>query len=124
MVDQKFDALDLKNNEGNKDEKKDLNVLNLKEQEENRSYDKLEGTGVKPLRVISGILIVLGVILCIVGIVQIADASSYHPERTYIGFTCIYLAVSCFVISPIYKVLATIGEAAKMYSDAIIRKEN
>ena len=118
MVDQEFDALDLKKNEESlKDEKKDLNVLNLKKQEETKSYDKLEGTGVNALRAISGILIVLGVILCIVGIVQIADASSYHPERTYIGFTCIYLAISCFVISPIYKVLATIGEAAKIYRD-------
>lgn len=117
MVDQKFDGLDLANNEERKDGKKDLNVLNLKEQEEAKSYDKLEGTGVKSLRAISGILIVLGVILSIVGIVKIADDSSYHPERAYIGFTCIYLAVSCFVISPIYKVLATIGEAAKIYKD-------
>lgn len=117
MVNQEFDALDLKKNEEGKDGKKDLNVLNLKEQEETKSYDKLEGTGVNALRTISGILIALGVILCIAGIVQIADSSSYHPERAYIGFTCIYLAVSCFVISPIYKVLATIGEAAKIYSD-------
>lgn len=118
MDNQELDALNLKKDEGqSSNEKKDLNVLNLKKQEETKSYDNLEGTGVKPLRVISGILIVLGVVLCIVGIVQIADGSSYHPERTYIGFTCIYLAVSCFLISPIYKVLATIGEAAKIYRD-------
>ena len=117
MVNQKFDSLELDKNEEGKDGKKDLNVLNLKEQEETKSYDKLEGTGVNALRTISGILIALGVILCIAGIVQIADSSSYHPERAYIGFTCIYLAISCFVISPIYKVLATIGEAAKIYKD-------
>lgn len=118
MVNQKFDSLDLeKNEESLKDGKKDLNVLNLKEQEQTNGYDKLEGTGVNALRTISGILIVLGVILSIVGIVQIADASSYHPERMYMGMVCFYVAVSCFVLSPVFKVLATIGEAAKIYSD-------
>lgn len=118
MEKQELDVLNLKTSEEMSNEKKeDLGVLNLKEQKENKSYNNLEGTGVKPLRVISGILIVIGVILCIVGIVQIADASSYHPERTYIGLACIYIAISCFVISPIYNVLATIGEAAKIYKD-------
>lgn len=111
MVDQEFDTLDLKKNEESlKDEKKDLNVLNLKEQEQTKGYDKLEGTGVNALRTISGILI-------IAGIVQIADASSYHPERTYMGMMCFYIAVSCFVLSPVFKVLPTIGEAAKIYKD-------
>lgn len=118
MVNQEFDALDLKKNEESlKDGKKDLNVLNLKEQEQTKSYDKLEGTGVNALRTISGILIVLGVILSIAGIVQIADGSSYHPEKMYMGMVCFYIAVSCFVLSPVFKVLATIGEAAKIYSD-------
>lgn len=58
-----------------KDGRKDLNVLNLKEQEQTKGYDKLEGTGVNALRTISGILIVLGVILSIAGIVQIADGA-------------------------------------------------
>ena len=118
MVNQEFDALDLKKNEESlKDGKKDLNVLNLKEQEQTKSYDKLEGTGVNALRTISGILIVLGVILSIAGIVQIADGSSYHPEKMYMGMVCFYVAVSCFVLSPVFKVLATIGEAAEIYSD-------
>lgn len=118
MESQELDALNLKKNEEQSSiPKKDLGVLNLKEQKENKSYNNLEGTGVKPLRVISVILIVIGVILCIVGFVQIMDASSYHPERTYIGLTCFYLAISCFVASPIYKVLAIIGEAAKIYKD-------
>jgi hypothetical protein len=118
MVEQKFDALDInKNEESLKDGKKDLNVLNLKEQKQTKSYDKLEGTGVNALRTISGILIVLGVILSIAGIIQIADGSSYHPERTYMGMACFYIAVSCFVLSPVFKVLATIGEAAKIYKD-------
>lgn len=118
MENQKLDALNLKKDEGqSNNEKKDLNVLNLKEQEETKSYDKLEGTGVNALRTISGILIVLGVILCIAGVVQIADASSYHPERTYLGIVCFYIAISCFIFSPVFKVLATIGEAAKIYSD-------
>jgi len=118
MEKQELEALNMKTSEEMANEKKgDLSVLNLKEQKENKSYDNLEGTGVKPLRVISGILIVIGVILCIVGIVQIADASSYHPERVYIGVACIYSAFACFVISPIYNVLATIGEAAKIYKD-------
>ena len=56
-------------------------------------------------------------ILGIAGIVQIADASSYHPERMYMGMVCFYIAISCFVLSPVFKVLATIGEAAKIYSD-------
>ncbi len=44
MVNQKFDSLDLeKNEESLKDGKKDLNVLNLKEQEQTKGYDKLEG---------------------------------------------------------------------------------
>lgn len=119
MENQELDALNLKKSEEQQsnNEKKDLNVLNLKEQKENKSYDNLEGTGVKPLRIISGILIVLGVILCLVGFIQIADASSYHPKRTYMGLACIYLAISCFIVSPIYKVLATIGEAAKIFKD-------
>ena len=118
MEKQGLDVLNLKNSEEMSNNKKDdLNVLNLKEQKENKSYVNLNGTGVKPLRVISAILIILGVILCFVGIVQIADASSYHPERTYIGLVCIYIAISCFVVSPIYVVLATIGEAAKIYKD-------
>lgn len=118
MENQKLDALNLKKDEGqSNNEKKDLNVLNLKEQEETKSYDKLEGTGVNALRTISGILIVLGVILCIAGVFQIADASSYHPERTYLGIVCFYIAISCFIFSPVFKVLATIGEAAKIYSD-------
>lgn len=118
MENQGLDALNLKNNEEKSSNvKSDLNVLNLKDQKENKSYDNLEGTGVKPLRVIAGILIALGVILSFVGIVQIVDASSYHPERTYLGLGCIYIAISCFVISPLYKVLATIGEAAKIYKD-------
>lgn len=118
MVDQEFDALDLnKNEESLKDGKKDLNVLNLKEQEQTKGYDKLEGTGVNALRTISGILIVLGVILSIAGIVQIADGSSYHPEKMYMGMVCFYIAVSCFVLSPVFKVFATIGEAAKIYKD-------
>ena len=118
MEKQELDVLNLKTSEEMSNEKKeDLGVLNLKEQKENKSYNNLEGTGVKALRVISDILIVIGVILCIVGFVQIMDASSYHPERTYIGLTCLYLAISCFVASPIYKVLATIGEAAKIYKD-------
>lgn len=118
MDTQDLNALNLnKAEEQASNEKKDLGVLNLKEQKEIKSYDNLEGTGVKSLRVISGILIVLGVILCFVGIVQIADASSYHPERTYVGFVCIYMAISCFVVSPLYRVLATIGEAAKIFKD-------
>lgn len=118
MDKQELDSLHLKKNEEqSSSKKKDLDVLNLKEQKEPKSYDNLEGTGVKSLRIISGILIVLGVILCIIGIIQLADASSYHPERAYIGYTCFYLAISCFVVSPIYKVLATIGEAAKMFID-------
>ena len=118
MVNQKFDSLDLeKNEESLKDGRKDLNVLNLKEQEQTKGYDKLEGTGVNALRTISGILIVLGVILSIAGIVQIADGSSYHPEKMYMGMVCFYVAVSCFVLSPVFKVLATIGEAAEIYSD-------
>lgn len=98
-------------------ENNDLSVLNLKEQKNNNDYKNLEGTGVKALRVISAILIILGVLLCIVGIVQIAESSSYHPERTYAGLICFYIAISCFVISPLYRVLATIGEAAKIYKD-------
>jgi hypothetical protein len=118
MVNQKFDSLDLeKNEESLKDGKKDLNVLNLKEQEQTKSYDKLDGTGVNALRTISGILIVLGVIMSIAGIVQIANEISYHPERMYMGMVCFYIAVSCFVLSPVFKVLATIGEAAKIYLD-------
>lgn len=118
MENQVLDALNMKKNEEHSSApKKDLDALNLKEQKENKSYNNLEGTGVKPLRVISVILIVIGVILCIVGFVQIMDASSYHPERTYFGLTSFYLAISCFVASPIYMVLATIGEAAKIYID-------
>lgn len=118
MENQDLDALNLeKTEEQSSSEKKDLGVLNLKEQKETKSYNNLEGTGVRSLRVISGILIVLGVILCIVGLIQISEASSYRPERTYIGLTCLYLAISCFVISPIYRVLATIGEAAKIFKD-------
>jgi len=118
MEKQELDALNLKENEEKSSEKReDLNVLNLKEQKENKSYDNLEGTGVKPLRVISGILIVIGAILCISGFFLIGSAKSYEPEKTYIGIACFYIAISCFVISPIYKVLATIGEAAKIYKD-------
>ena len=118
MDTQDLNALNLnKAEEQASNEKKDLGVLNLKEQKETKSYDNLEGTGVKSLRVISGILIVLGVLLCFVGIVQIADASSYHPERTYVGFVCIYIAISCFVVSPLYRVLVTIAEAAKIFKD-------
>ena len=118
METQELDALKLKTNEDqSSNETKDLDVLNLKEQKENKSYNNLEGTGVKTLRVISGILIIIGVILCIAGFIQIGDSNSYHPERTYIGLAYIYIAISCFVVSPIYKVLATIGEAAKIYKD-------
>ena len=118
MDTQDLNALNLKKAEEQaSNEKKDLGVLNLKEQKETKSYDNLEGTGVKSLRVISGILIVLGVIFCFVGIVLIADAGSYHPERTYIGLVFIYIAISCFVVSPLYRVLATIGEAAKIFID-------
>ena len=118
MNNQELDVLNLKKNEEkSSNEKKDSDVLNLKEQKENKSYENLEGTGVKTLRVISAILFVLGVIICFIGIIQIADASSSHPERTYIGLAFIYIAISCFVVSPIYKVLATIGEAAKIYKD-------
>lgn len=118
MENQELDALNLKKNEEQPSEpKKDLGVLNLKEQKETKTYDNLDGTGVKPLRVISGILIVIGVILCIVGFVLIANARSYEPEKTYIGIVCFYIAISCFLISPIYNVLATIGEAAKIFKD-------
>lgn len=118
MENQDLDALNLKKaEEQSSNEKRDLDVFNLKEPKVIKSYGNLEGTGVKSLRVISGILIALGVILCIVGLFQIEDAKSYHPEITYIGLVCIYIAISCFVASPIYKVLATIGEAAKIYKD-------
>lgn len=118
MENQALDALNLKKNgEQNIEEKKDLSVLNLKEQKDNKSYNNLEGTGVKPLRVIAGILIAMGIIFCIVAFIEIADSSSYHSEKLYIGFVCIYVAISCFVVSPIYLVLATIGEAAKIYKD-------
>lgn len=118
METQDLDVLKLRmNEEKSSNEKKDLDVLNLKEQKENKSYNNLEGTGVESLRLISRILIVLGVTLLVVGFIQLGNATSYHPEKTYIGFVCIYIAISCFVVSPIYKVLATIGEAAKIYKD-------
>lgn len=106
-----------KNEEHTKEKEKDLDVLNLNEQDRTVSYGKLEGTGVKTLRIFSAILIVLGVILFLVGIFQIADSNSYHPERMNIGLLCISGALTFFVISPIYKVLAIIGEAAKIYKD-------
>ena len=122
MENKELDALNLKSNEGKtNEENNDLKVLNLKKQEETKSYDSLEGTGVKAMRIISNILIALGCILLFVGIVQIADSSSYHPERQYIGLVCIYGAISCFVTSPLYKVLATIGEAAKIFKDKNIK---
>lgn len=118
METQDLDVLNLKKDvEQSSDTKKDLGILNLKEQKENESYGNLNGTGVTPLRIISFILIALGVVLCFGGIVLIASASDYHPEKGYIGLVCIYIAISCFVVSPIYLVLATIGEAAKIYKD-------
>lgn len=123
MYTQELDSLKLIKNEEQQSSinKNDLDALKLKEQKENNSYDSLEGTGVKPLRIISGILIVLGIILCITGIVLISN-KRYHPERIFIGLTCIYFAISCFLVSPIYKVLATIGEAAKIYKDKNTKK--
>ncbi len=97
--------------------KKDLDVLNLNGQEESVSYGNLEGTGVKSLRMFSVILIVFGALLCLVGIIQIADSNSHHPEEMYNGILCVSGALACFVISPVYKVLAIIGEAAKIYKD-------
>ena len=98
-------------------ENQDLDVLNLKKQEENKSYDKLDGTGVKPLRVISNILIALGVFLLFGGIMEGLDANRYHPEKEFFSFILVYTAIVCFIISPLFKVLATIGEAAKIYKD-------
>lgn len=103
-------------------ENQELNVLNLKTEEGQLSKKKdnnvdLWGTGVKSLRVISTILIFIGIILCFVGLVQLSETSSYHPERGYIGVLCISSAISCFIMSPVFKVLATIGEAAKIYKD-------
>lgn len=117
MENQELKDLNLKNTEEIVGKSNDLGVLNLKEPEKSEGYENLSGTGVKPLRVISTLLIVLGVILCIAGIAQIADSSSYHPEREYIGTICISAAITCFVTSPIYLVMATIGEAAKIYKD-------
>ncbi|MBR4920375.1 MAG: hypothetical protein IKZ62_03530 [Prevotella sp.] len=118
MDKQELDALNIKESNGSSNEKKeDLKVLNLKEQKESKSYDNLEGTGVKSLRVISSILIVMGVVLFFVGLILSFNSSRYHPERDYMSMAFIYLAISCFLISPIYKVLATIGEAAKIFKD-------
>lgn len=118
MDKQELDALNIKEGNGSSNEKKeDLKVLNLKEQKESKSYDNLEGTGVKSLRVISSILIVMGVVLFFVGLILSFNSSRYHPERDYMSMAFIYLAISCFLISPIYKVLATIGEAAKIFKD-------
>ena len=118
MESQVLDALNLKKSEAqSSNETKDLNVLNLKKQEEAKNYDNLEGTGVKALRIISYILIALGFIFLFVGIILFANSSSYHYEREYLGYAFIYASISCFVISPIYKVLATLGEAAKIFID-------
>lgn len=119
MENHELDSLNLKKSEEQSSvEKNDLSVLNLKKQkEEPKIYNNLDGTGVTSLRFISSIMIVTGVILCFVGIILIADAKSYEPEKRYMGFACIYIAISCFVVSPIYKVLAIIGEAAKIFKD-------
>lgn len=118
MENNELNVLNINNSEELKNEKKkDLDVLNLNEQEKSVSCGNLEGTGVKSLRIISVIIIVLGIILGIIGIAQLAHASSYHPEREYIGTLCILGALSCFFTSPVYKVLAIIGEAAKIYKD-------
>lgn len=112
-----LDALNLKKEDKKNEVEKDLSVLNLKKQERPEKYSKLEGTGVESLRLLSTIVIILGLVLCIIGIVQILDSSHYHSERLYIGIFCISAALSCFIYSPIFKVLATIGEAAKIYRD-------
>ncbi len=119
MENNELNVLNINNNneELKNEKKKDLDVLNLNKQDKNVNYGNLEGTGVNILRMFSTILIVFGVILCLVGIIQFSDSSSYHPEKMYIGILCISGALSCFVISPIYKVLAIIGEAAKIYKD-------
>ena len=119
---QDLDILNLQKDEKKtSEENKDLNVLNLKKQEETMSYNNLEGTGVKPMRIISYILIALGFIYIFVGIILIANSSSYHYEREYLGYAFICASISCFLISPIYKVLATIGEAAQIYKDKNIK---
>ena len=118
MEKQELDVLNLKKQEGkSNEEKRDIDVLNLKKQEEFTGNGNLAGTGIKALRVISTIMIILGVILFFFGFIEIADESSLHPEKMYIGWICITGAISCFVAAPVYKVLATIGEAAKLYRD-------
>ena len=117
MENNDLDILNINNAESPNESKNDMDVLDLNEQEENASYENLEGTGVKALRIFSTILIVLGIILCLVGIYQLANTNSYHPEREYIGTLCILGAFSCFITSPVYKVLAIMGEAAKIYKD-------
>ena len=121
MENKELDVLNLKKEEKKSEVEQDLAILNLKKQEKSEKYDKLEGTGVESLRLLSTILIILGIVLCIIGIVQIADSNSYHPERAYIGSLCISAALSCFVFSPVLKVLATIGEAAKIYRDKNVK---
>ena len=121
MENKELDSLNVINEEKKNELEQDLAVLNLKKEEKSEKYGKLEGTGVKSLRLLSTIVIILGIVLCIIGIVQIADSSSYHPERGYIGVLCISAALSCFISSPVFKVLATIGEAAKIYRDKNVK---
>ena len=121
MEDKELDALNLKKEDKKNEVEQDLAILNLKKQERLENYGELEGTGVESLRLLSTIVIILGIVLCIIGIAQIVDSSSYHPERGYIGILCISAALSCFISSPVLKVLATIGEAAKIYRDKNIK---
>ena len=95
----------------------ELDVLNLKKEDKSNKEIDLDGTGVKPLRFLAVILVVIGAVIFFAGIVNLIDSSSYHSERLYTGIICIYVAVSCFIISPILNVLATIGEAAKIYKE-------
>ena len=98
-------------------ENNDLGVLNLKQENNSKPYDKLDGTGVKTLRTIATIIVVLGVLLIPVAFLTMADASDYHPERMFYGIFELSSAIVCFVLSPVCRCLATIGEAAKIYKD-------
>ena len=95
----------------------ELDVLKLKKKIRSNKEIDLDGTGVKPLRLFAVILLVIGAVILLAGIINFIDSSSYRSERQYGGIICIYVAVSCFILSPILNVLATIGEAAKIYKE-------
>lgn len=99
----------------------ELDVLNLKKKDKSNKEIDFGGTGVKPLRFFAVLILVIGAVIFLAGIINLMDSSRYNSEKLYGGIICIYVAVSFFILSPILNVLATIGEAAKIYKDKNIQ---